>query len=203
MHLRAARDHIDARDRALADLDQLDGDETDFGVRRFLGLTAYLGSLWCVYDLAGDFIGRVLLDKDKTKDRSFALNLVATFMEDGKKPGFLPPPIRDVVIEFYAPGLCASYALRNACMHQGLVVHTRAFDGAFQPSAELTRIAEDGGRRSGHKLATTLWTQDLRTSLRLIQGKTDALVGLLVGLAAAMVIDQARFGAVLLENSPD
>lgn len=207
VHLRSAAQHIEARDRALADLDGLDALAPDFGVRRFLALTAYWGTCWCVYDLASDFVGRVLLEKDKTKDRTFVVNLVSTFFtpEDGNKkvPGFLPPPVRDVVRENYAGALGASYALRNACLHQGLVVHTRAFDGAFLPSAELRRIAEDGAKRASGTLDAALWADDVRTTLKLLQGRSDALVALLVEMAVGMLETQTKCGVELLKRSTE
>ena len=149
----------------------------------------------------------MLLEKDKTKDRTFVVNLVSTFFtpEDAnqKLPGFLPPPVGDVVRDNYAGALGASYALRNACLHQGLVVHTRAFDGAFLRSAGLRRIAEDGAKRANGTLEAALWADDVRSTLKLLQGLSDALVALLVEMAVGMLETQTQCGVGLLQRSTE
>lgn len=204
VHLHAARRLLAAREAGERKLAELEGDELqdlDDG-ERFLLLAGYLAAKWCIYDLVADFLAHVSLDKAKARAAK-GHNIVALYFEKNERKktlADLPVALRDVVTQRFAPALCASYALRNALMHQGLVLHSASFGRAFTPTPEFKDLVRRGAHGiGGAEFNEEEWdANDFRNTLGALTTRCDEGVATLLVVAARRFVQECEAAHGLL-----
>lgn len=204
VHLHAARRLLDAREAGRKKLNELRGDELESieDGERFLLLAGYLAAKWCIYDLIANFIAHVTLEKARART-AMGHNIVALYFDKNERKkavAQLPVALRDVVTDRYAPPLCASYALRNALMHQGLVMHSGSFGRGFIPTKDFKDIVSQGAYRIGEvQLDEGEWDeQDFRNTLSSLTTQCDTAVATLLLLAANRFVEECNAAQGLL-----
>jgi hypothetical protein len=217
------REMIQARSAARRLLDGLEdqADENDLvplGAHRakyqhvrLIGVQACLATQWALADRLVGMVGQVLCTAHAGIDPSQPAQLVAHFVQDGRKKTTAAALYRSVRETFGWP-IGISYALRNHFVHDGGQMNgIDFFDGptprsGFAISTKGWARIEDKARTYGidptHQRPGSSWPaapeQDLRAVLDVCGHETDDALGILVSSACRSLV--AHVGCMLGED---